>query len=144
MIQRFWIHSCCAVLFLGLLGAAFYSSKKYVAQKLAFPSDPPRVVLKNRPAWMSDLLAEEITRMARPIGAHSAFDQQMLVDINRIPDLDYIREDQQLDRLRIGALVRHNDFERSELIQRRFSTIMIRVIGTTPPNEVRATAMKPM
>jgi hypothetical protein len=84
MIRRVWIHSCCAILFLGLLGAAFYSSKKYVAQNLAFPSQPARVVLKNRPAWMSDLLAEQITRMAKPIGAHSAFDQQMLVDIDRI------------------------------------------------------------
>lgn len=83
-IRRAWIHSCCAILFLGLLGAAFYSSKRYVERTIAFPSQPPRVVLKNRPAWMSDLLADQITRMARPIGAHSAFDQQMLVDIDRI------------------------------------------------------------
>jgi hypothetical protein len=99
-IRRVWIHSLCALLFLGLLGAAFYSSKQYVAQKLAFPSDPPRVVLKNRPAWMSDLLAEQITRMARPIGAHSAFDQQVLVDINRILTASpWIRDVKQIRRV---------------------------------------------
>jgi carbon-monoxide dehydrogenase medium subunit len=42
----------------------------------------------------------------------------VLVDINGIPDLDYIREDR--DRLRIGALARHVDFERSELIRTRY------------------------
>jgi aerobic carbon-monoxide dehydrogenase medium subunit len=44
----------------------------------------------------------------------------VLVDINRIPGLDYIREDPQMGRLRIGALARHIDFERSELIRSRY------------------------
>src|SRR5229473_8587597 len=44
----------------------------------------------------------------------------VLVDINRIAGLDYIREDLQLNRLRIGALVRHNDFEQSALIKERY------------------------
>jgi aerobic carbon-monoxide dehydrogenase medium subunit len=44
----------------------------------------------------------------------------VLVDINRIPGLDYIYEDQQLRRLRVGALARHIDFERSELIRTRY------------------------
>lgn len=44
----------------------------------------------------------------------------VLVDINRIPGLDYIREDPQIGRLRIGALARHIDFERSELIRTRY------------------------
>jgi aerobic carbon-monoxide dehydrogenase medium subunit len=44
----------------------------------------------------------------------------VLVDINRIPGLDYIREDQQLSQLRIGALARHVDFERSDLIRQRY------------------------
>src|SRR4030095_1577776 len=47
-------------------------------------NEPPRVVLMNRPAWMSDLLAEEIVRAAKPVGAHSAFDHAVLVDIDRI------------------------------------------------------------
>jgi carbon-monoxide dehydrogenase medium subunit len=44
----------------------------------------------------------------------------VLVDINRIPGLDYIREDDQLGRLRIGALVRHVELERSDLIRERY------------------------
>jgi aerobic carbon-monoxide dehydrogenase medium subunit len=44
----------------------------------------------------------------------------VLVDINRIPGLDYIREDRQIGRLRVGALARHIDFERSELIRSRY------------------------
>src|SRR5216683_442551 len=44
----------------------------------------------------------------------------VLVDINRIPNLNYIREDAQLGRLRIGALARHVDFERSDLIRQRY------------------------
>src|SRR6202158_4798813 len=44
----------------------------------------------------------------------------VLVDINRIPGLDYIREDPQMGRLRIGALARHIDFERSDLIRNRY------------------------
>src|ERR1700680_163016 len=44
----------------------------------------------------------------------------VLVDINRIPGLDYIREDPTLGRLCVGALARHIDFERSELIRTRY------------------------
>src|SRR5205085_11418901 len=48
---------------------------------LAFPSEPPSVVLKDRPIWVGDFLAEQIARSVRPIGAHSALDHQLLVDI---------------------------------------------------------------
>ena len=41
-----------------------------------------------------------------------------LVDINRIAELEYIRED--ADFLRIGALAREADIEASELIRRRY------------------------
>jgi carbon-monoxide dehydrogenase medium subunit len=41
-----------------------------------------------------------------------------LVDINRIPDLGYIREDAKY--LRIGAIARTNDLNDSELIHRRY------------------------
>src|SRR5258707_1206109 len=83
-IRRVFVGIFCAFLFVGSLAAACWFARDYVAKKVAFPSDPPRVVLVNRPAWMSDLLAEEIIRAAKPAGAHSAFDHQMLVDIDRI------------------------------------------------------------
>jgi hypothetical protein len=83
-IRRVCIHLFFVFVFAGAIAAAGYFSRNYVAKKVAFPSDPPQVVLMNRPAWMSDLLAEEIVRQAKPAGAHSAFDHQMLVDIDRI------------------------------------------------------------
>jgi hypothetical protein len=83
-IRRVSAHIFGVIFFMGALALATYFARDYVARKVAFPSDPPRVVLMNRPAWMSDLLAEEIVRTAKPAGAHSAFDHQMLVDIDRI------------------------------------------------------------
>src|SRR5207245_1197081 len=57
----------------------------------------------------------------------------VLVDINRIPGLDYLREDQQLNRLRIGALVRHNDFEQSPLIRERYPLLWDTARGIGDP-----------
>jgi hypothetical protein len=83
-IRRVCIHVFCAVCFLGAIAGVACFARDYVVRRIAFPSDPPKVVLVNRPAWMSDLLAEEIIRKAKPAGAHSAFDHQLLMDINRI------------------------------------------------------------
>ena len=44
----------------------------------------------------------------------------VLVDINRIPGLSYLREDDSIARLRIGARTRHVEIERSELIRARY------------------------
>lgn len=41
-----------------------------------------------------------------------------LIDLNRIKDLDYLREDG--GALRVGALVRHKAVERSDLVRRRY------------------------
>jgi carbon-monoxide dehydrogenase medium subunit len=57
----------------------------------------------------------------------------VLVDINRIPDLDYIREDERLGRLRIGALVRHNDFEQSALIRDGYALLWDTAKGIGDP-----------
>src|SRR5881398_349959 len=99
-IRRICIHVFFVFVFLGALAAAGYVARDYVTKKVAFPSDPPRVVLVNRPAWMSDLLAEEIVRNARPAGAHSAFDHQVLVDIDRVLRASpWIREVRQVRRV---------------------------------------------
>src|SRR4051812_10293527 len=82
--RRVFVGLGTTFVFVCTLLVACWFARDYVMRKVAFPSDPPRVVLVNRPAWMSDLLAEEIVRAAKPAGAHSAFDHQMLVDINRI------------------------------------------------------------
>jgi hypothetical protein len=71
-------------------GAAFglQRLKTYVERDLAFPADPLIVVIKNRPAWMSDDVVEHIATTARPTGAHSAFDHQMLVDCRTALEAD--------------------------------------------------------
>lgn len=43
---------------------------------------------------------------------------EVLVDLNRIPGLDYVREEEGV--LRIGALARHRDLERSEVVRRGY------------------------
>jgi carbon-monoxide dehydrogenase medium subunit len=57
----------------------------------------------------------------------------VLIDINRIPDLDYIREDAQLGKLRIGALTRHTDFEQSALIRDRYPLLWDAARGIGDP-----------
>ncbi len=44
----------------------------------------------------------------------------VLVDINRIGDLEYIREDASIDRLRIGARTRHVTLEQSDVLGTRY------------------------
>src|ERR1700737_1418451 len=57
----------------------------------------------------------------------------VLVDINHIPDLDYIREDPQIGRLRIGALARHVDFEQSDLIRQKYPLLFDAAGGIGDP-----------
>jgi hypothetical protein len=78
--SRAGIHFIIAVIFLSMLAILLRASQLYVSRNLAFPTRPPRVVLKNRPVWMSDSLAEQIIKTAQPMGLHSAFDHQLLID----------------------------------------------------------------
>ncbi len=57
----------------------------------------------------------------------------VLVDINRIPGLSYIREDPALGRLRIGALTRHVEIERSPLIRARYPLLADAAAGIGDP-----------
>src|SRR5690242_16503690 len=73
--------------FLALAGAAVigYSYlRAYVEHRLTFPVDPPRVVLKDRPVWMTEFLAKQIVASVQPVTARSSFDQQMLVNAYEI------------------------------------------------------------
>ncbi len=78
--RRIALHTTAAIILIALIGVGFYHLKHYVYRDLVFPASPPKVVLANRPPWMSDFLANEISKLARPAGNHSAFDHQMLVD----------------------------------------------------------------
>jgi carbon-monoxide dehydrogenase medium subunit len=57
----------------------------------------------------------------------------VLVDINRIAGLDYIREDPSLRQLCVGALARHGDFERSDLVRARYPLLWDTARGIGDP-----------
>jgi hypothetical protein len=79
--------------------AGYVYLRDYVEHKLTFPADPPRVVLKNRPGWMSDFLADQIVQRVQPATAESSFDQQTLVNVYDILKHDpWIREVRQVRR----------------------------------------------
>ncbi|HEY7089284.1 MAG TPA: hypothetical protein VH518_14400 [Tepidisphaeraceae bacterium] len=79
-IRRGVFHFLGAILLVGLLSVGYLHLRRYVEREVVFPEHPPRVVLKNRPSWMSDARAIQIINSIRPAGTHSAFDRQLLVD----------------------------------------------------------------
>jgi hypothetical protein len=83
-LRRALAHLGAAVVVLLAGGVAFALVERHVEKDLAFPSKPPGIVLKARPAWMSDLVAQQIATQVAPRGAHSAFDHDMLVEITRM------------------------------------------------------------
>jgi hypothetical protein len=82
--RRFFYHFTGAMVFLAVLSAAIFFSRREVALKLAYSTDPPAVVFRERPAWMTDEIAEELTRSVRPLRGSSAFDQRVLADCARV------------------------------------------------------------
>ena len=83
-LRRIAIHAGAAIVVLAACGVGFALVERHVEKGIAFPAKPPAVVLKNRPAWMSDLVAEQVATQVAPRGAHSAFDHDMLVEITRM------------------------------------------------------------
>jgi len=83
-LLRLVLHLTLAVIFISAMISLFRVCQVYVDRRWAFPSQPPKVVLDNRPPWMSDFLANEIAKTAQPIGLHSAFDRQLLIDTNNL------------------------------------------------------------
>lgn len=79
-VRRLCAHLLLVGLLAGGVGSGYYYADQYVHQSVAYPSRPLLIVLKNRPPWMNDFLVEQIAMIARPIGAHSAFDHALLVD----------------------------------------------------------------
>ena len=74
----------CALLsaaFTGTVGYGFYSLRERVAKQHAFPQSQLGIILKQRPTWMSDALAQQVANSIRPAGLHSAMDHQVLRDV---------------------------------------------------------------
>jgi hypothetical protein len=78
--RRIALHLMGIILFVGGCTTGFYFLRRHVEHQIVFPATPPQIVLKNRPAWMSDFLAGEIGKLARPAGTRSAFDHKLLVE----------------------------------------------------------------
>jgi hypothetical protein len=72
-----------SVILLGGGAFAFVSMRQQVLDDLAHPAGPPVLVLKNRPAWMSEALAEQIIKSARPKTARSALDHELVAEVGR-------------------------------------------------------------
>jgi hypothetical protein len=116
MRYRIALHVTIFVIFASAIVSLFRISQIYVDRRLAFPTRPPKVVLTNRPAWMSDFLAEEIIKSTQPLGLHSAFDRQLLVDtakalasnpwIRRVNQVRRVYEEQPGDTLEIDCQYR--------------------------------------
>jgi len=98
-IQRVLFHTAAAILFIALCAVGLYADRKYVERKLVPATEAPQVVLVNRPAWMSDFLAEQIAKTAKPAGTHSSFDHQLLVDtVSLLKANPWIRDVKQVRR----------------------------------------------
>jgi hypothetical protein len=92
--RRVALNAALAVAIIAGLGATSVQFKKYIdGRAMALNPEPPRVVLKNRPSWMSDFLADSITAPIRPDIAKSPFDHKVLVDaVAALKQNPWIRE----------------------------------------------------
>ena len=59
-------HLLSAILLVVLIVLALRYVRSYVERQVVFAGEAPTVVLKNRPVWMGDYLAEQIIRTVRP------------------------------------------------------------------------------
>src|SRR4051812_10158491 len=62
---------------------AFSYMREYVDGAVAAPTAPPRVVFKNRPPWMTQLVAQQLADSFRPAKPRSVFDHDALVATTR-------------------------------------------------------------
>src|SRR5437870_12999817 len=77
-VRRALLNGLGCLLLAAALGAAVLASRRYVDRRIAAPVGPLRVVLVNKPVWMSDFLAQQIAATV-PRAASSAFDHELLV-----------------------------------------------------------------
>jgi hypothetical protein len=80
ILRRALPHGIGLVVLVGAIAGGLVGLQRYVEKNVTYPTGPAKVVLKDRPVWMSDYLAEQIAAIAKPKGTNSAFDRQLLVD----------------------------------------------------------------
>ncbi|HVT90553.1 MAG TPA: hypothetical protein VHD56_16985 [Tepidisphaeraceae bacterium] len=95
-IRRGMMHTLASLVFIGLLGFGFYRLRHYVMADVLKPEKPPTVVLKNRPLWMSDVLARQILSSLQPTESRTVFDRQLLIQtaatLNKNPWIKEVRQ----------------------------------------------------
>ena len=62
------MHTAVAAIVLSLGIVGFTYARRFVDRRVAFYNHAPKVVLKDRPVWMSDFLADQIAATAQPVG----------------------------------------------------------------------------
>ena len=77
---RSFLKAVVTLAFVGACVFGYLRTRDAVAGTITFRPVPPRVALKERPAWMSDSLANKILRVAAPDVAHACFDHNLLVN----------------------------------------------------------------
>jgi hypothetical protein len=77
---RSFLKAVALLVFIGFSVYGYLRARDHVVKDVTFSQNPPKVVLKDRPSWMSDALANKIARVAAPDVAYSAFDHQLLVN----------------------------------------------------------------
>ena len=94
-----WPRAALAVLTVAVAVSLVVLLRDLVERRYAWPPTAPRVVLLNRPAWMSAALADQILDTARPVGIRSVFDRQLLVDTaNALEQNPWIKDVRQVRR----------------------------------------------
>src|SRR5688572_10594799 len=71
------------VAFLGVCGGAYTAIRGYVQEEVVAQAEPPQVVFKTKPAWMTDLVVKQLAASFRPAKARSVFDRELLVETHR-------------------------------------------------------------
>jgi hypothetical protein len=69
--------------FFGVCGGAFSAIRGYVEEGVVAQVEPPVVVFKSKPAWMTDLVARQLAASFQPAKARSVFDRDVLVETHR-------------------------------------------------------------
>jgi hypothetical protein len=77
---RAFLKAVVLLAFVGLSVYAYLRTRDHVVGDVTYSRNPPKVVIKERPSWMSDALLKKIVRVAAPDVAYSAFDHQLLVN----------------------------------------------------------------
>lgn len=84
-LRRVCLVLFCLIASIALAAFGVYRVRGYVERTVATATEPPQIVLANRPPWMSDFLADQICTLARPQGGYSVLSNQILKDVkNRL------------------------------------------------------------